>query len=142
MNANVHFLCDVRLENLARHMGHYEELIAESTQVALKNVLTTVFDTWGPRWFLMAVRDRISAGETPGSRIFCAGNIIGFDGPFSEDFYAKAPEVASAALVKRINAIWVENVGRHLMWLPPEQVANEVRALYRQGDRLHQVRLE
>lgn len=133
MNANVHLLGDIRLENLARHMGHYEELIAEAAQVALKSGLTTVFDSWGPRRFLMAVRDRINAGETPGSRIFCAGNIIGFEGPFSEDFSPKAPEVASAALVKRINAIWVENVGRHLMWLPPEQVASEVRAYIGKG---------
>jgi len=133
MNANVHLLIDVRLENLMRHMGHYEALIAEAAQVALKNGLTTVFDTWGPRRFLMAVRDRISAGETPGSRIFCAGNIIGIDGPFSQDFIAKTTELASAAVVNRINAIWTENVGRHLMWLTPDQVASEVRAYIGKG---------
>jgi len=127
MDANVHLLADVRLENLARHMGHYEDLIVEAAQVALKSGLTTVFDTWGPRRHLIAVRDKINSGAVPGSRIFCAGNIIGFDGPFSADFFVKAPEVASAALVKRINAIWAENVGRHLMWLPPERVAGEVR---------------
>ena len=82
MNANVHLLMDIRLEILARHLGQYEELIAEAAQIALKNGLTTVFDTYGPRRFLMAARDRIDAGEIPGSRIFCAGNIIGFDGPF------------------------------------------------------------
>lgn len=133
MNANVHLLCDVRLENLSRHTERYEELIAEAAQVALKNGVTTVFDTWGPRRFLMAVRDKINSGQVAGSRIFCAGNIIGFDGPFSDDFFAKAAEVASAALVKRINAIWVENVGRHLMWLSPEQVAREVRAYIERG---------
>lgn len=133
MNANVHLLCDVRLENLARHMGHYDELIAEAAQVALKSGLTTVFDTWGPRRFLMAVRDRINGGEIPGSRIFCAGNIVGFDGPFSDDFIAKSAEVASAALTRRINSIWVENVGRHLMWLPPDQVAKEIRTYIGKG---------
>ena len=135
MNANVHLLCDIRLENLARHMGHYEELIVEAAQVALKNGLTTVFDTWGPRRFLMTVRDRINAGTLPGSRIFCAGNIIGLDGPFSPDFdyFAKATEAASAVLVKRINALWVENVGRHLMWLSPDQVASEVRTYIGKG---------
>jgi imidazolonepropionase-like amidohydrolase len=39
----------------------------------------------------------------------------------------------SAAFTKRINAIWVENVGRHLMWLTPEQVAKEVRAYIGRG---------
>jgi imidazolonepropionase-like amidohydrolase len=133
MNANVHLLCDARLETLARYMGRYEELITEAAQVALKNGLTTVFDTYGPRRFLMSVRDRINAGELPGSRIFCAGNIIGFDGPYSEDFLAKVPEVASAALVKRVNSIWVENTGRHLMWLSAEDVAREVRAYIGKG---------
>jgi imidazolonepropionase-like amidohydrolase len=127
INANVHLLCDISLENLVRHMDRYEELITEAAQITLKSGLTTVFDTWGPRRFLMAVRDRINAGEVAGSRIFCAGNIVGFDGPFSPDFHPHAMEVATAALTKRINSIWVENVGRHLMWLPPDQVARHVR---------------
>src|SRR4029077_7001397 len=45
----------------------------------------------------------------------------------------KAPEAASAPFAKRINAIWVENTGRHLMWLTPEQVAQEVRAYIGKG---------
>jgi imidazolonepropionase-like amidohydrolase len=133
MNANVHLFSATSLERLARHLGHYEEIIVEAAQVALKNGLTTVFDTWGPRRFLMAARDRIDAGRACGSRIFCAGNIIGFDGPFSPDFFGKVPEVASAALVNRVNAIWVENVGRHLMWLTPEHVAKEVRTYIGKG---------
>lgn len=133
MNANVHLLADVLLENLARHRDRFEALIAEAAQVALKCGLTTVFDTWGPRRYLTAVRDRIDAGEIPGSRIFCGGNIIGFDGPYSPDFIGKTTEVASRAFVRRINAIWVENVGRHLMWLTPAQVAREVRAYISRG---------
>ncbi len=133
MNANVHLFGPLSLERLARHLDHYEDIIAEAAQVALKNGLTTVFDTCGPRRFLMAARDRIDAGEIPGSRIFCAGNIVGFDGPFSPDFLAKASEMASAALVRRVNSIWVENVGRHLMWMTPEQVAREVRTYTGKG---------
>jgi imidazolonepropionase-like amidohydrolase len=133
MNANVHLLCDIRLENLVRHLGRFEDLIAEAAQVALRNGLTTVFDTWGPRQALITVRDRINVGEIPGSRFFCAGNIVGFDGPFSADFMAEVPKVASAALVRRINSTWVENVGRHLMWLTPEEVAREVREYIGKG---------
>ncbi len=127
MNANVHLLIDIRLENLARYMGRFEDLIIETAQIALKAGLTTVFDTWGPRRFLMSVRDKINAGEIQGSRLFCAGNIIGFDGPLSADFMPKAAEVASADFKRRINSIWAENVGRHLMWLTPSQVAKHVR---------------
>ena len=133
MDANVHLLGDVRLETLARHMGHYEDLIAEAAQIALRSGLTTVFDTWGPRRFLMAARDKIDAGRLPGSRIFCAGNILGFDGPFSADFQARDVEVVSELFKDRINAIWCENVGRHLMWLSPDQVAAEVRAYISKG---------
>ncbi len=135
MNANVHLLMDIRLENLARYIGRYEELIVEAAQVALRSGLTTVFDTYGPRRFLMEARDKIAAGKAIGSRIFCAGNIVGFDGPFSEDFnfFAKGADVASAAMSKRINSIWVENVGRHLMWLPPEHIAQEIRAYIAKG---------
>jgi imidazolonepropionase-like amidohydrolase len=133
LNANVHLLCDVRLENLARYLDRYEDLIVEAAQVALRNGLTTVFDTWGPRRPLMAVRERVNGGEVPGSRFACAGNIIGFDGPFSADFFGKTLEVASTALANRINAMWVENVGRHLMWLTPGQVAREVRTYIGKG---------
>src|SRR5688572_13042961 len=54
MNANVHLFSALNLESIARYMGSYDELIAEAAQIALKNGLTTVFDTWGPRRFLMA----------------------------------------------------------------------------------------
>ncbi|MGW5714994.1 amidohydrolase family protein [Amycolatopsis sp. NPDC003865] len=133
MNANVHLLVNVLFETLVRHEGRYEDLIAEAAQVALKNGLTTVFDTWGPRRALMAVRDRIDRGETPGSRIRCAGNIVGFDGPFSDDFDKRIPGVGSSRFVDRVNAAWVENVGRHLMWLTPEEVGREVRAYLERG---------
>jgi imidazolonepropionase-like amidohydrolase len=133
MNANVHLFLAISVERLARHLDHYEDLIAEAAQVALRNGLTTVFDTWGPRRPLMAVRDQINSGVIPGSRIYCAGNIIGFDGPLSPDFASKAAEMTSPTLVKRVNAMWVENVGRHLMWLTPEQVGREVRSYIMKG---------
>ncbi|MDT9600197.1 amidohydrolase family protein [Sphingosinicella rhizophila] len=133
LNANVHLLVNASLETLLRFEGRYEELITEAAQVALKAGMTTVFDTWGPRKVLMTVRDRIDRGETIGSRIRCAGNIIGFDGPFSGDFFAKAAEVASSWFVDRVNATWVENSGRHLMWMTPAQVGEEVRTYIERG---------
>lgn len=133
MNANVHLLVNATLETLLRFEGRYEELIAEAAQVALKAGMTTVFDTWGPRRALMTVRDRIDDGEIVGSRIRCAGNIIGFDGPFSGDFFGKAAEVASSWFVDRINATWVENSGRHLMWMTPDQVGEEVSRYVERG---------
>jgi imidazolonepropionase-like amidohydrolase len=133
MDANVHLLLDVRMENLIRNEDRYEHLITEASQVALKNGLTTVFDTWGPRQPLMSVRDKINLGQIQGSRIFCAGNIIGLDGPFSEDFSPKTLDVASGTLVERINSLWAENVGPELTWMTPEQVGVEARDYIRKG---------
>jgi imidazolonepropionase-like amidohydrolase len=133
MNANVHLLGDVRLENLVRHENRYDQLIAEAAQVALKCGITTVFDTWGPLRPLMTVRDRINADEIPGSRIFCAGNIVGLDGPLSPDFFPKTLDVASPALAERINVVWSENVGAHLTGMTPDQVRQEMRAYIDKG---------
>ncbi|ONF72157.1 hypothetical protein AVR91_0211525 [Amycolatopsis keratiniphila subsp. keratiniphila] len=133
MNANVHLLVNILFETLVRYEGRYEDLIVEAAQVALKNGMTTVFDTWGPRRALMSARDRIDRGVTSGSRIRCAGNIVGFDGPFSEDFDKRIPGVGSSHFVDRVNATWVENVGRHLMWLTPEAVGKEVREYIGRG---------
>lgn len=36
-------------------------------------------------------------------------------------------------MANRVNAIWVENVGRHLMWLTPEEVATEAREYIGKG---------
>jgi imidazolonepropionase-like amidohydrolase len=133
MNANVHLCGCIMLETLVRYEDRYEDLIIEAAQVALKAGQTTVFDTWGPRRHLMNARDMIDRGEATGARIRCAGNIMGFDGPFSPDFFGAAAQIATPNLVKRINATWVENTGRHLMWLTPQQLGEEVRRYIENG---------
>lgn len=134
LNANVHlFGVLLTLDRLAHHIHNPDEIIIEAAQVALKSGQTTVFDTWGPRRFLIKVRDEINAGRVVGSRFYCAGNIVGFDGPVSGDFMAKAPEAVTTIFARRINSIFVENVGRHLMWLTPSDVAKEVRKYIAKG---------
>src|SRR5262249_5587358 len=86
MDGNVHLFAQFDPEVVLRYEpGEYDELVLEAAQVALKAGLTTVFDTWGPLEALRRVRDRINAGDAIGSRIFCAGNIIGNAGPWSDD---------------------------------------------------------
>jgi len=132
LNANVH-LSDMRTETLVRDEDRYEDLILEGAQLALKNGVTTVFDTLGPRKPLMAARDKISQRQAPGSRIFCAGAIVGMDGPFSADQNNLAASVLSAAVTERINAVFVENVGPALSWMTPEQIAEEVQTYIEKG---------
>jgi len=133
MDSNVHLVIQRTVEFLARHEDRLEDLIEEASQVALKYGQTTVFDTWGPLRPLLAVRDRINRGETPGSRLFVAGNCIGMSGPLGPDMNAEGGKTASAAFVKRINSLWEENVGPGLAYMTPEQVRAAVRAYSARG---------
>lgn len=134
LNANVHLSAGVmNIERITRHMHEWEDVVAEAAQVALRGGFTTVFDTSGLRRPLMAVRDKINAGQVIGSRIFCAGWIIGTDGMFSSDHDPRLLQALTAGFMKRMNAICSENIGRHLIWLPPKQVAEEIRKYIAKG---------
>ena len=133
MDANVHLVLGSSIEFIVRYEGRYEDLIEEAAQVALKNGLTTVFDSWGPLQPLINVRDRINRGDIVGSRTFIAGNIVGFSGPFGRDFNAAAETTATKPLVRRINRIWEENTGPDLLWSTPEQVRREIKRYISRG---------
>jgi imidazolonepropionase-like amidohydrolase len=125
MDANVHLSCVIP-DDVLEYEGRYEERIEKAAQVALASGLTTAFDTWGHLDALIAVRDRINKGEVRGSRLFVAGNIIGFAGPLSSDFYP-AGGLLGPATVERINTQWERGVGADLMWLTPDGVRRRVR---------------
>lgn len=127
LDANTHLVLHCDPDVLLRYApGRYDELVAEAAQVALRAGITTVFDTWGPLESLRRVRDRIDAGELPGSRIRFAGNIIGNDGPWSADFFPYRerlnPEVAD-----EVDRHWEQGVGAELTWMPAESVGRAVR---------------
>ncbi|PHZ86741.1 amidohydrolase family protein [Paremcibacter congregatus] len=122
MDTNVHLFIEMAVETLAKYEGQYDKLIIEAAQVALKAGVTTVFDSYGPRQPLVDARDAINLGEEIGSRIYLAGNIVGYDGPFSGDFWPDAKATTSPSFVKKINDMWVQDVGRRLVWMAPEQL--------------------
>lgn len=127
MDANLHLYLNRDLESLIKYEGRYHEIIIEAAQIALKTGLTTVFDTWGPRAPLVQAREAINAGEVPGARIYLAGNIIGYGGLFSTDFNAPAAEFVSKAFARRLDAMWEQGTGQHLLWATPEEVRAAVR---------------
>ncbi|HEX5461467.1 MAG TPA: amidohydrolase family protein [Steroidobacteraceae bacterium] len=131
MDANVHLLLDIEIEPLIKYEGRYGDLIIEAAQVALRNGVTTVFDTWGPRDALLRAQTRIGDGEAVGSRFFFAGNIIGFDGPFSGDFFRSS--MLSEQFAKRINDEWEQGVGQDLLWRTPDEVRKRVRDYIHNG---------
>jgi len=128
MDANLHLYLNGDLETLVKYEDRYHDIVLEGAQIALKTGQTTVFDTWGPRAALIKARDMINAGQAPGSRVYLAGNIIGFDGPLSADFRGQSAPHVSKAFAKRINDTWEQGTGRKLLWLTPE----EVRAIIRE----------
>lgn len=128
MDANVHLYLNLDLETLIKYEGRYDDIIIEGAQLALKTGQTTVFDTWGPYPALKKARERLNSGDATGSRIYFAGNIIGFDGPLSADFREASAAHVSKALVSRLNADWEQDTGRDLMWMGPEEVREKVDA--------------
>jgi L-alanine-DL-glutamate epimerase-like enolase superfamily enzyme len=127
MDANVHLFFTITPDLLVRYEGLYEAVITEAAEIALRNGITTLFDTWGPRDALTRVRDSINRGERLGSRIFFAGNIIGFGGPTTRDFFPVARTVFSRSRADEIDARWEQGVGPDLLYMTPEQVRARVR---------------
>jgi imidazolonepropionase-like amidohydrolase len=104
LDANVHLVLDYFPATLVRFWDRYDELAIEAAAIALRNGVTTVFDTWGPRTHLIRARTAIREGRSVGSRIFLAGNIVGLDGPLSEDFFRLYPDLP-------ITSAWVSSQG-------------------------------
>jgi imidazolonepropionase-like amidohydrolase len=133
MDANVHLVLDLLPPTLIRYENRYDELALEAAQVSLRSGVTTVFDSWGPRSFLIKARQAINTGRAPGSRIFLAGNIVGLGGPYSEDFFAAARTAVTEGYADELNAHWQENVGPELLWMSPEQVREQLQTYTRSG---------
>jgi imidazolonepropionase-like amidohydrolase len=127
MDGNLHLYLNGDLETLIKYEDRYHEIVLEGAQIALKTGQTTVFDTWGPRAALIKARDMINAGQVPGSRIYLAGNIIGFSGPLGPDFRGASAAHVSKAFAKRTNDTWEQGTGRGLLWMPPDSLRAAIR---------------
>ncbi len=127
MDANVHLYPTYNLETLIKSEDRSYEIVLEAAQIALKAGLTTVFDTWGPRVALIKARNMINAHQAIGSRIYLAGNIIGFDGPLSADFRGQWIPHLSKEFIRRINDAWEQGTGRPLLWLTQEEIRPVIR---------------
>lgn len=128
MDANVHLFpwpSWTYIEFLARYEDNFEGIIQEGAELALKNGVTTVFDSMGPLRALMNVRDAINAGEVAGARLYVAGNIVGFRAVFTT---VEAMAAASKAFQARINARFELNMGPDLAWKTPAEIYDEMRA--------------
>jgi len=142
MDAGVFLVGDYEpADTLIRYEGRYDELAIEGVQMALKSGVTTVIGMWGPRDDEIKARDAINQGRVPGARIYLSGNIVGYDGPLSNDFLgddAGQPiETFEPAVTKsfmdRVNSRFTQNVGSELSVMPLEEVRERVREYAHSG---------
>lgn len=127
MDANVHLYFGMTAPELMRFHDNYEVVIEEAAQICLRNGLTTVFDTWGPISSLQKVRNNINQGQLVGSRIYCGGNIIGFGGPTSADFYPDLRKELDESHSRIIDERWEQGVGEDLLWLSADNLRAKIR---------------
>lgn len=133
MDANVHLCGATSIESVLKYENRLPELVLEAAQLELKNGLTTVFDSWGPLPALEKVRDDIDSGRSIGSRMYVAGNIVGFSGIFGPSFDGEATEVLNSSTVKRLNDVYDQGTGPELMYMTSDQVRTRMREYLGKG---------
>ncbi|WP_222711455.1 amidohydrolase family protein [Parahaliea aestuarii] len=121
-----------RRETVTKYHHRSEELIEEFVQLQLKHGVTTIRDSYGALIPLMAVRDRIAAGELTGPRMLVAGNILGWGGPFSMTF-SLMQESELTLFQQQWNDYIAQDSGEELMDMEPEQLRQAVNAYLDKG---------
>lgn len=122
MDANVHLVLNMAIEFHGRYEGRYEDLIEEAAQVALKNGVTTVFDSWGPLQPLLNARERIKRGDVIGSRMYVAGNIVVWGGPDSRSFSGSAPRTPLTLFEEQMQDQITLGTGEELIDMTPDEL--------------------
>lgn len=121
IDTNVHMSLYSRLESLARYEDRFTDIAVEGAQLQLKFGVTTVRDSYGMLEPLLEARERINRGEVPGARLFVAGNIVGWGGPFSLTFTG-APPVNLSLFQEQMNDAVAQGAGEELMGMTPDQL--------------------
>jgi imidazolonepropionase-like amidohydrolase len=133
MDASVHLVYDISPEYMLRFEDQFEDIIKEGAQIALKNGITTIFETGGMLEQLKSVRDQINRGEVVGSRLFVAGNIVGVGGPLSASYHPTPVEGLSERTIDRINAMREQGVGQELIFMTPQEIRTRIREYIAKG---------
>lgn len=121
-----------RRETVVKYHHRSEELIQEFVQLQLKHGVTTIRDSYGTLHPLMAVRDRIAAGEFVGPRMLVAGNILGWGGPFSMTF-SLMQESELTLFQQQWNDYIAQGAGEELLDMEPAELRQAVDAYLDKG---------
>ena len=121
IDTNVHMSLYSGLESLARYQDRFTDIAIEGAQLQLKYGVTSVRDSYGMLQPLLEARDRINRGEVPGARLYVAGNIVGWGGPWSYTF--TGTQQANLSLFQeQMNDAIAAGAGEELMGMTPDQL--------------------
>lgn len=121
VDANIHASIYSGLENFARYQDRFTDVAIETAQNHLKVGVTTVRDSYGMLAPLVAARDAIRRGEVPGPRMYVAGNIVGWGGPFSFSFTGR-PQENLSLFQEQMNDAIAQGAGEELVNLEPDSL--------------------
>jgi imidazolonepropionase-like amidohydrolase len=121
VDTNVHVSIYSGLENFARYEDRFPDIAVEAAQMHLKVGVTTIRDSYGMLQPLVAARDRISRGEAIGPRMYVAGNIVGWGGPWSLTFTGRPPENLGL-LQEQMNDAITQGAGEELVHMEPDSL--------------------
>ncbi len=121
-----------RYETLVRYQAQQEDIVLEAAQTELGYGVTTVRDSYGMLRPLVAVRDRIAAGGAIGPRILAAGNIVGWNGPYSTSFSLTRTQ-GLTLFQEQMNDEIAQGAGEELMGMTPEALTRAIDAYLDKG---------
>jgi imidazolonepropionase-like amidohydrolase/cyclophilin family peptidyl-prolyl cis-trans isomerase len=110
-----------RYETLAKYNSRQDDIVLEAAQLQLRHGVTTVRDSYGMLVPLTRVRDSIARGDAVGARIFAAGNIVGWGGPYSVSF-SLTPQRDLTRFQQEMNDAVAQGAGETLADLTPDEL--------------------
>jgi len=132
IDTNVHMSLYSGLESLARYEDRFTDIAIEGAQLQLKYGVTSVRDSYGMLRPLREARERINRGEVPGARLFFAGNIVGWGGPWSYTFTGTRQENLSL-FQEQMNDAIAAGGGEELMNMTPDSLRAAINKYLDQG---------
>ncbi len=132
VDTNVHVSIYSGLENFARYQDRFADVAIEAAQLHLKHGVTTIRDSYGMLSALKAARDTIASGKAIGPRLYIAGNIVGWGGPWSLTFSGRPPENLSL-LQEQMNDLITEGGGEELVHMEPDSLRIAINAYLDKG---------
>ena len=110
-----------RYETLAKYNSRQDDIVLEAAQLQLRYGVTTVRDSYGMLVPLTRVRDAIARGDAIGARIFAAGNIVGWGGPYSISF-SLTPQKDLTRFQQEMNDAVAQGAGETLADMTPDEL--------------------